>query len=211
VSEETAAAACGEAGAEFVRQIGEFRSRFVEAMDDDFNTAAGIAVLFEQATAVNRFIETQKLEQPEGEPGRPTAVWAARQLVEIGRLLGLFLEPPAEAAGAAGDLIERILPVLVELRRHAKSNKDFATADLIRDRLGAAGVTLEDRPDGTDWRIDQPAADLIDQAMALLIETRTASKKNKDFATADLIRDRLAEAGITLEDRPEGTIWRAGG
>ncbi len=43
--------------------------------------------------------------------------------------------------------------------------------------------------------------------MKLLIDARTAARKNKDFATGDLIRKRLTELGITLEDRPGGTEW----
>ena len=208
VNKETAAAACAQASADFVSQIDGFGDRFVEAMDDDFNTAAAIAVLFEQAKAVNRFIETQKLELPEGEHGRPAALWAATRLIELARLLGLFLKPQKAPAPAGGEDVDQALPALVETRAHCRKNKDFNTADLIRDRLGALGVTLEDRPGETIWRVDRAAEDLMDQVMALIIEVRSACKKNEDFAAADLIRDKLAQAGITLEDRPDGTGWR---
>jgi cysteinyl-tRNA synthetase len=46
--------------------------------------------------------------------------------------------------------------------------------------------------------------------MQVLIEVRQHARKKKDFEIADLVRDRLADAGITLEDRPDGTIWRRG-
>ena len=46
--------------------------------------------------------------------------------------------------------------------------------------------------------------------MKILIDVRQLVRKKKDFETADLIRDRLTEAKVTLEDRPDGTIWRAG-
>jgi cysteinyl-tRNA synthetase len=201
-------AAPGGADPAFAEEIGQFRTRFLESMDDDFNTAAAIAVLFEQANAINRFIEMQKLEHPEGEAGRPTALWAGRQLVSLARLLGLFLEPQVEAATAAGELAEKVLPLLVDLRAQAKTKKDFATADLIRDRLADAGVTLVDRPGKTVWRIKRAVDDLCDRAMRVAIEVRAQAKNNKDFATADLIRDQLAEVGITLEDRPDGAGWR---
>ncbi len=207
ITESEASAALGQASDEFVSEIAGFRQRFIEAMDDDFNTAAGIALLFEQATAINRFIETHKLEHPEVEKGLPVATWATRQLVETGRLLGLFLEP-AEAADDSGDATGKAMPVLVEVRAFLKKNKNFSTADLIRDRLGALGVQFEDRPDGTSWRVEQAPEDLMDQVMALLIEVRATCKQSKDFATADLIRDQLADAGITLEDRADGTGWR---
>jgi cysteinyl-tRNA synthetase len=209
VTKDAAASACGEASAQFVREIQEFRERFTGAMDDDFNTAAAIAVLFEQATAVNRFIETQKLEHSAGEAARPAAVWAGRELVETARLLGLFLAPPAEASRAGDETVGKVLPLLVEARTACKKSKDFATADLIRDRLGSVGVTLEDRPGETAWRIEGEPDGLLDQVMDLLIEVRAGCKKSKNFAIADLIRDGLTEAGITLEDRPDGTTWRA--
>ncbi|MHC4609395.1 MAG: DALR domain-containing protein, partial [Planctomycetota bacterium] len=201
-------AASAEASPAFVKELDDFGARFIEAMDDDFNTAAAIAVLFEQAKAVNRFIETQKLELPQGEPGRPTALWAGRRLVETARLLGLFLAAHEQVAPAGSEIANNVLPVLVEVRARCKKNKDFSTADLIRDRLGAAGVTLEDRAGETTWRLAQRAEEVADRAMDLLIEIRGACKKNKDFATADLIRDGLQASGITLEDRADGTMWR---
>ncbi len=53
-------------------------------------------------------------------------------------------------------------------------------------------------------------AGLVDQLMNLVIEIRANSRKKKDFETSDLIRDRLTECGITLEDRKDGTLWRKG-
>jgi len=53
-------------------------------------------------------------------------------------------------------------------------------------------------------------AGLVDQLMSLVIEIRANSRKKKDFETSDLIRDRLTECGITLEDRKDGTLWRKG-
>jgi cysteinyl-tRNA synthetase len=50
---------------------------------------------------------------------------------------------------------------------------------------------------------------LTDKVMQVLIEVRQHLRKKKDFETADMIRDRLKEQSITLEDRPDGTIWRA--
>jgi len=51
---------------------------------------------------------------------------------------------------------------------------------------------------------------LVDQLMSLVLEIRASSRKKKDFETSDLIRDRLTEFGITLEDRKDGTLWRKG-
>ena len=53
-------------------------------------------------------------------------------------------------------------------------------------------------------------AGLVDQLMKLLIQVRADARKAKNFATADAVRKGLTEIGITLEDRPDGTIWRKG-
>jgi cysteinyl-tRNA synthetase len=145
----------GEAGGDpgsLAKELGEDQSRFEQAMDDDFNTAAAIAVLFEMATRINRFIDVEKLEAG-AEDGRKRAVLAAtRQLIGLGRHLGLFLRPPTAEAGADSGVLNNVMQVVIEIRAHLRKNKDFATADLLRKRLSDVGVTLEDRPDGTLWR-----------------------------------------------------------
>ncbi|MCP4249070.1 MAG: hypothetical protein GY778_18655, partial [bacterium] len=160
------------------------------------------------AKAVNRLIEQHQAEDTAGAAARPAALWAGRRLVDTARLLGLFLEPQEAAPPSGADGHAEVIALLIEVRSLAKKNKNFATADLIRDRLGQTGVTLEDRAGETSYRVDQPADDLFEQATTLLVEVRDACKRQKDFATADLIRDKLTEAGTTVEDRPDGATWR---
>ncbi len=198
----------GEA-AEFGKAVLEFRVRFIEAMDDDFNTAAAIGVLFELANTVNRFIEENQVESGESANAKPVALAAGRELVELGRLLGLFIEAPQRQRGVGDGLLDSVISVAVEVRQAAKGNQDFTTADGIRDSLTAVGVTLEDRAEGAEWRVESSNAETLDSTVQLLVEARKAAKGNKDFATADLIRDRLAAIGVTLEDRSDGTAWRA--
>ena len=67
-------------------------------------------------------------------------------------VLGLFLEPPQAAGGGADEgLVAKLMELVIEIRANARKGKDFATADLVRNRLGEAGIVLEDRPDGTGW------------------------------------------------------------
>ncbi len=142
-------AAIAAAGPEAV----QLRAKFLAAMDDDFNTAIAVAALFDFVRAVNKFIDQEGLEKEK--PAAELAGLEARMLVlrELTGLLGLFLKPPAaETSGEADEgLVGKLMDLVIEIRANARKTKDFATADLVRNRLGEAGIVLEDRPDGTGW------------------------------------------------------------
>ena len=124
-------------------------------MDDDFNTGGAIGELFEIVHALNRFAH-----EPGLEPGRARADRLAEYragmvvLKELSQILGLFRRPAAAQAPAGDALTDALLGLLVDLRNRLRKEKNFALADEIRNRLAELGVTLEDRPDGTRWRIE---------------------------------------------------------
>jgi cysteinyl-tRNA synthetase len=137
---------------EFAADAEQFIKRFYDAMDDDFNTAAALASMFEFANRINRFIEERELEKSPGDsPAKHVAYASTQGLMALGRLLGLFTSAP-EKTGVGDELVDSLMDILIAARAEARKARQFAIADMIRDRLGEAGVTLEDRPDGTIWR-----------------------------------------------------------
>jgi cysteinyl-tRNA synthetase len=148
---------------------GELRQRFLDAMDDDFNTGGAVGIMYELLSALNKYADAEKLDDPAHR--RPESVGelaaGARVLREFGNMLGLFSTGPARAAlGGDDQLVAGLMQLLIDLRNNlrneAKAITDkasptkkalFAQTDLIRQRLGELGVALEDRPGETTWRV----------------------------------------------------------
>ncbi len=108
-----------------------FRTRFEEAMDDDFNTAGAIGVLFD----LNKYIHTHHIN-------------AGLLLTELGRLLGLFGEV------STADVVPEAALSMMEARKMAKQNRDYAEADRLRERvLSEFGIVIEDVKDSYRWYI----------------------------------------------------------
>ena len=116
--------------------VESYRQRFVEAMDDDLNTPAALAALFDLARDVNR-------ARDEGR-GIGEAQGTLRELAGV---LGLTLQEPEAAMGAAP-----FIDLVVQLRNDLREAKQFEQADRVRAGLAELGITLEDGPKGTRWR-----------------------------------------------------------
>lgn len=140
--------------AAFARDVLGLKMKFLEMMDDDFNTAGAIAVLHELAGATNAFIERNDIERTKAADLTGYAAAAAQTLRRLALILGLFRNPALTPTGAAAgdDTLEKVMNLLIELRAEARVSKNFALADSIRNGLTRIGITLEDRTDGTLWR-----------------------------------------------------------
>ena len=133
--------ASDEAGAndgEIVAMIDNRRNQFIEAMEDDLNTADAIGTIFELVRDINTYVN-------EGNHSKNLVEYAAEVLDELTGVLGLlYNRKPQESLD---DEIER----LIEERNAARKNKNWAEADRIRDDLKARGIILEDTAQGVKW------------------------------------------------------------
>lgn len=124
---------------------GDYQQRFEEAMDDDFNTPVALAVLFDLVRDINTLRKTDT----------NAAAGAGALLRKLAQVLGLLQGDPEEfLRGHASDdgLSDEKIDELVQQRVEAKQNKDWATADKIRDDLKEQGIIVEDGPEGSSWR-----------------------------------------------------------
>ena len=145
------------AGEELREKLESLIPRFREAMDDDFNTAQALGVVFETVRATNRFLT-------ENNGHTQSALWlissVRRLFSEAGNVLGLFGSRPTKwlegiKAAKSGQLEispEEIEQLIVE-RAAARKNKDFKRGDEIRDMLLRKGIQLLDSPQGTTWNV----------------------------------------------------------
>jgi cysteinyl-tRNA synthetase len=130
--------------AEAVRDtLADIPARFAEAMNDDFNTAAAIAVLFEFARAAGGWLR--------GGVGRQDLLAADTLMQRLVRDALGFRWQAGTHSSAGEEERNRLIGLLAELRAQAKQEKNFALSDQIRARLGQLGIELRDTPTGTQW------------------------------------------------------------
>jgi cysteinyl-tRNA synthetase len=141
---------------EFMKEIAGFWNRFMEFMDDDFNTGGAIGVVYELLTSLNRFADQCKIEDGKGTADDLRAFERGVLVMrEFGQLLGLFEAPSADKSATGGDqLVQGLMQLLIDLRNEARKTKNFTVADQIRKRLTELKVTVEDRGGGTTWRAE---------------------------------------------------------
>lgn len=134
----------GDSG--FRIQIASFKEKFLDAMNDDFNTPQAIAVLFDLIREVNSAIAEGKMNSTH------------LQQIDIlfnallGGILGLIPSLDDKKVYAEKDIEEELIRLIVDLRTEARAQKLWSFSDTIRDRLEKAGIVLEDKKEGTIWR-----------------------------------------------------------
>lgn len=122
---------------EILKLIASAKDEFIKAMDDDLNTADGIAAVFNLVSTINTEIINKEVSLN-------VCKKAAEMFDELTGVLGLLYN---RKSNDIDDDIEK----LIEQRQTARANKDWATADKIRDELKAKGIILKDTPQGVTW------------------------------------------------------------
>ena len=134
----TATASLGDHTEEWLGKIAEQKALFEEAMDDDFNTANAISVLFELARIANIYLNETNTDEK-------VLVSFTETFEVLGDVLGIEFVKEEE-------LLDEEIEALLQERVDARKNRDFARSDEIRDHLQAQGIILEDTRQGTRWK-----------------------------------------------------------
>ena len=125
---------------EAFERMTQYRDQFIAAMDDDLNTADGLAALFGLAREINSSVN--------GDSSKELCQKALDLYMELANVLGLLYVEKNNSLDAE-------IEALIEKRTQARKNRDWATADAIRDELKARHVVLEDTPQGVKWHIEE--------------------------------------------------------
>jgi len=137
----------GDAGNGFLERLEKAKADFSAVMDDDFNTPRAIAVLQELTRDVNTLLNS------DAEVGLETLKAINATYVETGgTVLGLVPDTEAGSSGD-GERQSALIQMLIDMRAQARAEKNYARSDEIRDELAGLGIVLEDRADGTVWKI----------------------------------------------------------
>ena len=138
----------------FAELLGRFIERVATAMDDDFNTALAIGHIFELIRSLNKYLDGK----PSGAKAIALAKKAEEVLKEAGSILNIFTRTPEEWNRAlmrfkCPDATEGFILAKIQERQKARELKDWAMADVIRKELDEKGVVLEDKKEGTSWKV----------------------------------------------------------
>ena len=136
VAENAASQEMSEKEKTLVAELAKYEEKFDEAMDDDFNTADAISVIFELVKFANTHVISGS--------SKAFARTVLDKIVALSDILGLIVEKEEE-------MLDGDIEKLIEERQAARKSKDFARADEIRDQLLARGIVLKDTREGVKW------------------------------------------------------------
>jgi len=153
-----------DSGKEYLEVVEKFKEDFESAMDDDFNTPQAVSAIFDFINKTNKFLDRNK------KPNSPLIKYALDTLVELGGILTLFQKKETKNGideGVLEDIrqlakkyvsdvdskkVDDLLNLILDVREKARKNKDWSTADSIRNDLEKLGFEIQDTSDGPVWR-----------------------------------------------------------
>ncbi|AVP56021.1 cysteine--tRNA ligase [Clostridium tetani] len=121
----------------YIKKLDEYREKYIEKMDDDFNTADAIAVIFDMIRDINSNVKSDS--------SKKIIEYALSIIRELGSPLGILQKSTEES-------VEDEIQQLIDRREKARTEKNWALADEIRDGLKERGILLEDTPQGVRWK-----------------------------------------------------------
>ena len=121
-------------------EIEEYRRRFCEAMDEDFNTREAIAVMFEMAKESNKAMADSSMSREEAEA-------RIALIEEFDSILGIMPDDDEDDG-----TLDSVMSILIDLRKELRARKMYDLSDLIRDRLKEADIVIEDTTEGAKWK-----------------------------------------------------------
>jgi cysteinyl-tRNA synthetase len=141
-----------DADPDWMAKLDDYQARFEEGMNDDLNTPRAIATLFDLGREVNSLLNSDQAISR----GTLEAIDTLYRRLG-GDVLGIRFDDfyLGAASRTDGDLVDNLVGMLIEMRQQARQNRDWTRADAIRDRLAEMGITLEDGPEGTRWRLNR--------------------------------------------------------
>ena len=129
-------------------EVADLEKRCRESMDDDLNSPMVISALFDWVRIINQIAEGQQ-------------TISEADLAELKRVVNLYVfdilglrNEKQESAAGGGDMLKKVVDMILAVRQDAKANKDWATSDKIRNELTSIGIRVKDRKDGVDWEIE---------------------------------------------------------
>ena len=134
-------------GEELIAKAKQCKQNFFEAMDDDFNTALAIANMFDLSKEIN--IYYNEVTSGKVACSKVAVDTALDVFSEMADIIGILED---DDKSADDGLVDNLMNLIIDIRQNARKNKDWATADKIRDELKNIGITLEDSPTGVRWK-----------------------------------------------------------
>jgi len=171
----------GKTGGKAALDAEPFRVKFIESMDDDFNTAQAVAVLFDLAREINRAREENR-----------NVDTALKTLVDLAGVLGFTLDEPAKPPLDAEPLVEFVSKLSLEFKKVPAAGND----SMVKIESLLSSAAKRDAPHDAEALVQ------------LFIDVRKELRQARQWQLADMVRNYLSESGIALEDTPRGTVWK---